>query len=154
MDNRMISALSGGNNVSRTSTGREREYRTMNEKKTEILIIDDEVDFCRFIKLNLESTSKYNVHIAASGKNGIQAAKNSKPDLILLDVFMPEMDGTVVAEHLLEDASTRDIPIIFLTAVATKRDVDGGGGMIGGRHMIAKPVSTDELISTIRSVLS
>ena len=125
----------------------------MNEKKTDILIIDDEADFCHFIKLNLESTNQYTVYTATSGRKGIQMAKSRRPDLILLDVFMPEMDGTMVAEHLLEDASTRDIPIIFLTAVATKRDVTGGGGMIGGRHMIAKPVSTNDLISTVRSVL-
>ena len=126
----------------------------MEEEKIKILMIDDEEDFCHFIKLNLESMNKYKVNIATSGKIGINMAKKNKPDLILLDVFMPEMDGTVVAEHLLEDTSTSDIPIIFLTAVATKRDVNDGGGMIGGRHMIAKPVSTDELVSTIRSVLS
>lgn len=123
------------------------------DKKTKILIIDDEKDFSHFIKLNLESTNKYQVSVAGSGMEGIHIARASRPDLILLDIYMPQMDGTVVAEHLLEDASTKDIPIVFLTAVATKRDVNGSGGMIGGRHIIAKPVATDELISTIRSIL-
>ena len=80
-------------------------------------------------------------------------ANTIKPDLILLDIFMPEMDGTIVAEYILDTPALKEIPIIFLTAVATKRDVDGCGGMIGGRHVIAKPVATNDLISTIRTVL-
>ena len=122
-------------------------------EKIKILIIDDEEDFCHFIKLNLESTNKYEVNIETSGKKGINRARNSKPDLILLDIYMPEMDGTIVAETLLEDPVTKDIPILFLTAVATKRDVLDGGGMIGGRNILAKPIQTEELISTIRSIL-
>ena len=121
--------------------------------KIRILIIDDEKDFCHFVKLNLESTNQFSVNIETSGKKGIYTARNDKPDLILLDVYMPDMDGTIVAESLLEDPSTKDIPIVFLTAVATKRDVSDSGGMIGGRHIIAKPVATDELISTIRAIL-
>ena len=122
-------------------------------EKQRILIIDDEADFCHFIKLNLESTDKYLVDIATSGKKGLSMASTLKPDLILLDIFMPEMDGTIVAERILDTPSLKEIPIIFLTAVATKRDVDGSGGMIGGRHVIAKPVATNDLISTIRTVL-
>ena len=124
----------------------------MNEK-TKILIIDDEEDFSHFIKLNLESTNKFEVFTSTTGKEGIKRATINKPDLILLDIFMPEMDGSIVAERLLDDASTRDIPIVFLTALATKQDVGVRGGMIGGRHVIAKPVTPDELISTINSVL-
>ena len=125
----------------------------MAEKK-KILIIDDEKDFAHFIKLNLESTNKFEVIPSATGKEGIILAKTNKPDLILLDIFMPEMDGSMVAERLLDDAATKDIPIVFLTALVTKRDVGAKGGVIGGRHVIAKPVTPDELISTINSVLA
>ena len=124
----------------------------MAEKK-KILIIDDEKDFAHFVKLNLESTNKFEVVTSAAGKEGIILAKTKKPDLILLDIFMPEMDGSEVAERLLDDAATKDIPIVFLTALVTKRDVGAKGGVIGGRQVIAKPVAPDELISTINSVL-
>ena len=122
-------------------------------EKHKILMIDDEADFCHFMKLNLESTNKYKVEVATSGQKGIMLSKSVRPDLILLDIFMPDMDGTIVAEHILEDPSTKDIPIVFLTAVVTKRDVNSGSGMVGGRHVLAKPVATDELVSTIRTIL-
>ena len=80
-------------------------------------------------------------------------AKAKNPDLILLDIFMPEMDGPAVAEQLLADKSTKDIPIIFVTAVVTKQDVVAKGELIGGRHVLAKPVTTKEMISSIRTVL-
>ena len=122
-------------------------------KKKKILVIDDEKDFAHFIKLNLESTNQFEVVTSATGKEGIIQAKTIKPDLILLDIFMPEMDGSMVAECLLDDDSTKNIPIVFLTALVTKRDVGAKGGVIGGRRVIAKPVTPDELISTINSVL-
>ena len=121
--------------------------------KTKILMIDDEKDFTHFMKLNLESTEEFEVCVTDSGSQGIQLAKKERPDLILLDIFMPEMDGTAVAEKLLEDLSTKDIPIIFVTAVVTKQDVVSKGGLIGGRHVLAKPVTTQEMISSIRMVL-
>ena len=121
--------------------------------KTKILMIDDEKDFTHFMKLNLESTEEFEVFTSNSGLQGIQLAKNKKPDLILLDIFMPEMDGTAVAEQILADNSTKDIPIIFVTAVVTKQDVVAKGGLIGGRHVLAKPVTTKEMIASIRTGL-
>lgn len=122
-------------------------------ERTKILIVDDEEDFCYFIKLNLENTNKFEVSISTTAEKGIELAKKNKPDLILLDVIMPVMDGTVVAQHLLDDTSTKNIPIIYLTAIARKRDVAAYDGVIGGRHFIAKPVTPDELIARIGSVL-
>jgi len=122
-------------------------------EKAKILIIDDEEDFAYFIKLNLESTDRFEVFTSTSGQDGINLAMEKKPDLIFIDILMPEMHGTEVAEILLQNRATKSIPMIYLTAVATKKDVETKGGVIGGRQFIAKPVTAEELIEVIESVL-
>ncbi len=117
--------------------------------KKKILLIDDEEDFCFFVKLNLEKTRKYRVFTATRGIEGIRLAKQVKPDLIFLDIVMPKMDGGRVAEILLEDESTKTIPFVFVTAVIKKDDLPGYGGKIGGRDFIAKPVKPEKLIEKI-----
>ncbi len=121
--------------------------------RTKILMIDDEEDLTYFVRLNLEKTGKFTVFTTPRGSEGIKLAKSEKPDLILLDLLMPEMDGGQVAAQLMADASTKKIPIIFLTALAQKEQVDAGQGKIGGRDYIAKPVTPEELIARIKSVL-
>lgn len=118
-----------------------------------ILIIDDEDDFCYFVKLNLEQTGKFEVLVATNGAVGINLAKTQQPDLILLDILMPGMNGSEVAEILLNDTATRHIPVVFLTALAKKGEVEKSKGRIGGREFIAKPVTTEELIFKIESIL-
>ncbi|MGD0281151.1 MAG: response regulator [Dissulfurispiraceae bacterium] len=121
--------------------------------KTKILMIDDEEDFSYAVRLNLEKTGKFTVVTALKGEEGIKLAKSEKPDLILLDLIMPGMDGGQVAAQLLDSDSTKKIPIIFLTALAQKEQVEACDGKIGGRDYIAKPVAPDELIARIESVL-
>ena len=118
-----------------------------------ILIVDDEEDFAHFVKLNLEGTGKFDVIISTSGQEGLEMAREVLPDLILLDILMPDIQGTDVAEDLLADSRTQNIPMIYLTAVATKKDVSDRDGVIGGRQFIAKPVSPDELIAAIERIL-
>lgn len=122
--------------------------------KKKILLIDDEEGFCSLVKLNLEKTKRFEVLTSTSGLEGIEIAKDKQPDLILLDIYMPDMEGSEVAEHLLEDATTKDIPIIFLTALVDKETVELGGGIIGKREFIAKPVAPKELISRIEAILA
>jgi len=123
-------------------------------KKTKILIIDDEEDICHFLKSGLERTKKFEVLTSTQADRGIVLAKTFHPDLILLDISMPEMDGSQVAEALRADTSTKDIPVVFLTALARKEEVEEGSGMIGGHLFIAKPVETKELIDRIESILN
>ncbi|MFH0827526.1 MAG: response regulator, partial [Candidatus Omnitrophota bacterium] len=78
----------------------------MNNKK-KILLIDDEEDFCFFVKKNLENTGEFEVITAPEGKIGIDLAREEKPDAILLDIVMPKMDGTDVAEILVNDPKTK-----------------------------------------------
>ncbi len=119
----------------------------MNRKK--ILIIDDEEKFTKFVKLNLELTGKYEVRVENNGSRGLEAAKAFNPDLILLDVMMPDMDGSEVAAQLKEEEICKNIPVVFLTAIVTKQEIDEKGSNIGGHPFIAKPVNLKNLISTI-----
>ncbi|MDD2679200.1 MAG: response regulator [Candidatus Omnitrophica bacterium] len=120
--------------------------------KIKILLIDDEQEFTRFVKLNLENTGEFEVLATEDPLTGIDLARQYHPDLILLDIFMPKMDGTEVAENLLADNSTNDIPIVFLTALV-KQDELRKESTIAGRHYIAKPITTGDLISQIKGIL-
>jgi two-component system sensor histidine kinase/response regulator len=120
---------------------------------TRILIIDDEVSLALMLKLNLERTGRFEVHTASSGGTGLSEARELRPDLILLDLMMPDMDGTEVADRLAENPRTSDIPIIFLTAVAQKAEVKARGGVIGGRTFIAKPAEAAEVVAAIEKRL-
>lgn len=119
-----------------------------------ILLIDDEEDFCFFVKKNLEHTGEFEVVPATDGKKGIALAREDKPDLILLDILMPEITGSDVAEILLNDPKTKQIPLIFLTAVVTKEEIGVESiKEIGNQNFIAKPVDIERLISCIKKVL-
>jgi len=126
------------------------------EKPVHILAVDDEDSFTFFVKLNLQTYKErpFKVTTANSGTEGMKLAKVARPDLILLDVMMPDMSGAEVAEELRLDARTKNIPIIFVTALVQKDEVDKEAGQMGGREFIAKPVSKDELISRIEATLN
>ena len=117
-----------------------------------ILVIDDEEAFCRAMKKALELKTDFQILTATQGVEGIQLAKTQKPDVILLDVMMPGMFGTQVAEKLSEDPVTRSIPIIFVTAVIAQAGVKENNYSAGGYHFIAKPVKIDEVIKKINEV--
>jgi len=119
-----------------------------------ILVIDDEENYCRLIKNHLERTGKFKVWTATRGEEGIKMARTQKPDLILLDIIMPGMGGATVAETLSEDPETLSIPVIFVTAIVKKHELEKSDGVIGGRHFIAKPVVVEELLNRIQSILS
>jgi len=118
--------------------------------KKKILLIDDEVDFTKFLKINLERSGIVEVEVANSGREGIEIAKTFLPDIIFLDILMPETDGGIVAETLRNNLPTKNIPIVFLTAIAKKEEVDIKQGNIGGHQFIAKPVSAEELLVYIK----
>ena len=123
-------------------------------EKKRILIIDNEEDFCFFVKNNLERTSEFEVTTATEGEDGISLARRHNPDLILLDIAMPGMSGDKVADVLLNDTETGEIPIVFLTAIASGIDMEPGTlGRKGMHDFIPKPVTTSELIECIRKIL-
>ena len=125
------------------------------KENIKVLIIDDEVDFCYFVQKNLMRDGLFDVIIATNGYDGIELAKNEDPDIILLDLFMPDMPGEDVAAALEENIATADIPILFVTALATNDDiVDSKENKIGNNYILPKPVRTKKLIETIMNILS
>ena len=119
-------------------------------EKIKILIVDDEKDFCFFVHKNLMHTEKFDVLIANNGKEGLKLAKSERPDLILLDLVMPDISGEDVAAQLANMPETKNIPVTFLTALVTRGDAGGGVlKIIGNKYFIAKPVRTHELVAAL-----
>jgi len=119
----------------------------MGRKK--ILIIDDERGFTEVVKLNLESTGKYEVAIENKAVNALFTALQFCPDLILLDIIMAGKEGPDVAAEIREDSRLSQIPVIFLTATVTQKEVDAEDGIIGGHPFVAKPSGLDILLNSI-----
>ena len=119
-----------------------------------VLLIDDEASFTRMVKLNLEATGKYAVRVVNESPKSQQVANEFKPEIILLDVVMPEADGGDVAIQLRQHAITQDTPIIFVSAMVSRKESGSGFYESGGEHFLAKPVSTELLPSSIDSVLA
>ena len=118
---------------------------------TRVLVIDDEAPIRLLCRVNLEAEGM-DVIEAADGPSGVQKARDGKPDVILLDVMMPGLDGWRVAEQLLEDGRTVGIPIIFLTARAEFRD-RARGLDIGGVDYVTKPFNPIELAPLVQGLL-
>lgn len=119
-----------------------------------VLIIDDEEYFCRAVKKLIEMNRDLLVLTATRGDEGLRLARTRKPDLILLDIMMPGMAGTQVAEELSQDPATASIPVIFVTAIVKHEEAERTKGFSGGRMFIAKPVLMDDLLDQIDSALS
>lgn len=121
--------------------------------KKRILIVDDETSITRLLRLNLEQTGRYEVREENSGAKAYDAAQEFGPDLILLDVMMPDMDGGDVAASLKENPALRKIPVVFLTAAVKKEELGAPDGKIGGRTYIAKPLNVQGVISVIERTI-
>lgn len=114
-------------------------------------MVDDEKDLLDLIEYNLKKEG-FDVLKAEDGQEGIEAARKYQPDLILLDIMMPKMDGLEVVERIRDDSQLKRIPVIFLTARGDeKTEVEGLDK--GGDDYITKPISTTKLISRIKAVL-
>ena len=118
-----------------------------------ILVIDDGKDICKTIKDGLERLGEYKVISADNGKDGFRAAKQARPDLVLLDVDMPSMNGFEVLEQLKEDAKTYPIPVVMLTG---KKDDDYkiAASRLYSEDYITKPVSLSMLKGRIDAILA
>ena len=117
-----------------------------------ILIVDDEAGFTRLLKLTLEGTKRYLVKEENDGSQALAAARQFRPDLVLLDIVMPKMDGGDVARQIKSDPSLKDVKVIFLTAIVSQRE-QAGLDAIGGYPFMAKPVSLAALTEMIEETL-
>ena len=118
---------------------------------TRVLVIDDEAPIRLLCRVNLEAEGM-DVLEAGDGPTGLEKARNGDPDVILLDVMMPGLDGWQVAEELLDDERTRSIPIVFLTARAEVRD-RARGIDLGGIEYVTKPFNPVELAPLVRELV-
>ena len=118
-------------------------------EKKRILLVDDEKSFTNLLKLNLEETGNYEVRVENWAEDAYGAAKEFKPDLVLLDIIMPRMPGGNVAAQIKEDAALKDTPIVFLTAAVRKQQVEDNEGIICDFPCLAKPATVDMVVETI-----
>jgi two-component system, OmpR family, response regulator len=121
--------------------------------KKKILVIDDEASITRLLKLNLEQTGHYIVLEENDGTKALAAAREFKPDLVVLDVMMPDVDGGDVAASIEADPVLSKTPIIFLTAAVKKEELAQRGNVIGGYPYIAKPLDIRGVIGAIEQHL-
>jgi two-component system alkaline phosphatase synthesis response regulator PhoP len=119
--------------------------------KPDILVVDDESDIVDILKYNLEKENEYTVHAAYNGTEALAIAKKEKPDLILLDIMMPGMNGFEICKNLKSEPETKRIPVIFLTA--KENEIDEIVGLeIGADDYIQKPISPRVVLARIKSV--
>ncbi|HEX3720440.1 MAG TPA: response regulator [Verrucomicrobiae bacterium] len=119
--------------------------------KERILVVDDEPDMLELIEVNLAAAG-YEVFTSANGKDGLQKARQTPPELIVLDLMLPELDGLEVCKSLRRDASTAAIPILMLTARVA--EIDRVLGLeLGADDYVTKPFSTRELVLRVKNLL-
>jgi CheY-like chemotaxis protein len=117
-----------------------------------VLVVDDQPHARQFLRTPLESLGM-EVHDVSSGKEALKEVKKRVPDIIMLDAMMPGMDGYEVCRRLRASFSTREVPIIFVTADARKETVHRWI-QCGGNEFVAKPAGRDELIQRVRTQLT
>lgn len=115
-----------------------------------VLVVDDsQVDRSRLERLM--SGAGYQVSSAATGAQALEMAKRAKPDVVLMDVNMPEMDGFAATRSLRRDPATKDVPVILVTAKDQKAD-KAWGQMLGAKAYITKPFTDEEMLSAVRAL--
>lgn len=117
-----------------------------------VLLIDDEKDIQTLVKMSLEFTGGHQVIIADNGLKGIKMAEKESPDVILLDVMMPKLDGFETFKRLQDNDKTKDIPVIFLTAKAQKKEIQQGLEL-GAIGYITKPFDSMKLNDEMGKIL-
>lgn len=122
----------------------------MNSKK--VLIVDDEAEICELIQMTLEMNGFSQIRIVKDGKSAINAAEFWVPDIILLDLMLPEIDGLSVCKILKSNPTTANIPIIMITAKNTPTDIVVGLEL-GANDYVTKPFNNQVLIARIRNQL-
>jgi CheY-like chemotaxis protein len=145
-----LSSLSSGQRTADWTTAEVREGASMDKNKT-IMVVDDNPDIITIVKTILEGKG-YSVFSASSGAELLNMLKVQNPDLIILDIMMPEMDGLEVLSRLKAMSDTATIPVILLTAKVQYEDVLGGY-KLGADYYITKPFTSTQLVNGINLLL-
>ncbi|OVE76389.1 hypothetical protein BVX97_01240 [bacterium E08(2017)] len=117
-----------------------------------VLIVDDEVTLLKTLKDGLELEGQYNVRIVNDSRQAIDQMMEFMPDVVILDVMMPDMDGGEVAAKMLDYPMLKDIPVIFQTAVMSRDEEAKHKPASSREHFLIKPVSLDEVARTIEAL--
>ena len=117
--------------------------------KKRILVVDDEPEFTNMLRLTLESHGYFEVREENDADRARAAVREFDPDVVLLDIMMPEMEGSEVAAAMKADPVTRDVPVIFLTALVSQADAPTGTCSSGGHTFLPKDIRVDKLIRCI-----
>jgi DNA-binding response OmpR family regulator len=117
--------------------------------KKRIFLVDDDASVTSAVRRNLEATGRFDVMDINNPEHAIDKARKFEPDMVILDVMMPEMDGGAVAEAIADDSILADVPIIFLTGIVSKEEVEPSGTKRGKHIFFAKPVKFEELLACI-----
>src|SRR6185295_5495734 len=112
-------------------------------------LVDDEVAITRALAMYLTEHGDFIVRMENEGSRAVNAAREFKPDLILLDIMMPDADGPTIAAEIRADPALRNTPIVFLTALVSRNEIGMGTARIGGYPFLAKPVSPDTILACI-----
>ena len=118
-----------------------------------VLFIDDDEVLLRLFKRMLSDTTRYEVLTEQEGKNALHTARAFKPNIIFMDLNMPDIDGSALAGEMRSDAQLAKIPVIFLTGAVMADEVKESGGKIGGEFFLAKPLTQQDLLNCIEEHL-
>lgn len=120
-------------------------------KTKRILLVDDEEEVLEHLSGILERFA-HKVITTTKGKEAVNLAKTTLPDLIILDIILPDMEGGQVAAIIGEDTATADIPIIFLSGIVLTKEDEISGEKLGRHYVLAKPISAEELLETMDKI--
>ena len=118
-------------------------------RKRRVLLVDDDEGITRALAMYLDAHGSCQVRVENSGRRAVSAARDFRPDVIFLDIVMPDADGGTIAAEIKADPILRDTPVVFLTALVSQHVTHGVQAQIGGHPFLAKPVDPDVVLSCI-----
>ena len=122
--------------------------------KPRILVVDDEPNLSGLVRLFLEKTQRFEVRVENRSALALAAAREFRPDMILLDVDMPGKDGGEVCKEISEDPALRGIPVVFFTSLISRAEAGDRETIRGGKRFLAKPVNPKVLVEMVDRVLA
>jgi CheY-like chemotaxis protein len=121
--------------------------------KKRILVIDDDVHATRLLKVGLEKGGPFEVREVNRGAEALTAAQEFQPDAILLDVCIPDVEGSEIAFQIRNQPGLHTTPIVFLTCIVSEQELTEKGGFIGGHRYLAKPTRLEKVIDYLKNDL-
>ena len=135
------------------STGYISRKRKIMKKK--VLIVDDDQALAGALRRSIvASAPQYDITVETDSRNAVSTALKFRPDLVLMDVIMPWMDGATVVAEMRKDVLLQDTPVIYLTSIIGKQEQESHHGLIGHDPVLAKPVNTEELLALMAAALT